>query len=93
MASYDLLRRHAPLLARALPGLLVCDEGHRLKNWWEGGGGREGRKVPRGRDGWITERCGESERSFVRSEQGTGGCEGVGCWFTLAVYIILVFWR
>ncbi|CAI5503017.1 unnamed protein product [Closterium sp. Naga37s-1] len=32
ITSYDLLRRHAPLLAAAAPQLLVCDEGHRLKN-------------------------------------------------------------
>ncbi|GJP82017.1 hypothetical protein CLOP_g12137 [Closterium sp. NIES-67] len=31
ITSYDLLRRHAALLAAAAPQLLVCDEGHRLK--------------------------------------------------------------
>ncbi|CAI5968030.1 unnamed protein product [Closterium sp. NIES-64] len=38
ITSYDLLRRHALLLAAAAPQLLVCDEGHRLKNWSAQGG-------------------------------------------------------
>ena len=30
--SYELLRIHVDLIASVRPGLLVCDEGHRLKN-------------------------------------------------------------
>eukprot|EP00897_Mesotaenium_endlicherianum_P000660 jgi/Mesen1/10595/ME000852S09900 len=32
ITSYELLRKHAHSIATAKPGLLVCDEGHRLKN-------------------------------------------------------------
>ncbi|KAH7423244.1 hypothetical protein KP509_12G046200 [Ceratopteris richardii] len=32
ITSYELLRRHQELIASAKPGLLVCDEAHRLKN-------------------------------------------------------------
>ncbi|KAI5063036.1 hypothetical protein GOP47_0021583 [Adiantum capillus-veneris] len=32
ITSYELLRKHQDLLASSKPGLLVCDEAHRLKN-------------------------------------------------------------
>lgn len=33
ITSYELLRKHKEDLSAAKPGLLVCDEAHRLKNW------------------------------------------------------------
>lgn len=34
ITSYELLRKHMDRIASAEPGLLICDEAHRLKNWY-----------------------------------------------------------
>lgn len=34
ITSYELLRKHMDKIASAEPGLLICDEAHRLKNWY-----------------------------------------------------------
>jgi SNF2 family DNA or RNA helicase len=35
ITSYELLRKYQDAIASAKPGLLVCDEAHRLKNWFK----------------------------------------------------------